>query len=404
MPQTGSEARVKILLSHNAYQQPGGEDAVFVAEAQLLAAKGHRILRYERHNDELNRLDVVDSISASINTVWSSTSYHTLLAFLERDKPDVAHFHNTFPLISPSAYYACADAGVPVVQTLHNYRLVCPAATFLRDGSVCESCLGRSVPWPGVAHACYRSSRSASAVVSAMLTVHRVKKTWNTKVDAYIALSEFARAKFIQGGLPPEKIRVKANFVSDPGAKSSAGDYAFYAGRLSEEKGLRILLSAWTRLNPTVPLHIAGDGPLHDEAVSEVESKRLKQVNFLGRVSAEEVLRWMRSARFLIAPSVCFENFPLSIAEAFACGVPVIASRLGAMQEIIEDGRTGLHFAAGDAEDLAAKIKWAWSHPEAMSEMGRVARKEYEAKYSPDQNYAALMDIYQQVCRSKVIS
>jgi glycosyltransferase involved in cell wall biosynthesis len=386
---------MKILVVHNTYQERGGEDAVVATEEQILAEDGHTVVRYRRGNDELKIAHPLRIALAGIETVWSSASNRELYRLIFLERPDVAHFHNTFPLISPAAYYACQDAGVPVVQTLHNYRLLCPAATFFRDGRVCESCMGRNVPWPGVVHGCYRDSRSATSAVSGMLTVHRALQTWNKKVDVYIALSEFARQKFIEGGLPPERIVVKQNFVHRaPEPKNGEGQYALCVGRLSEEKGIRVLLSAWSKLAASVPLRIAGDGPLHEEGVSEITRRRLKQVDFLGRLPVEDIFRWMRGARFLVFPSVCFENFPLAIAEAFACGLPVIASRLGAMAEIVADGKTGLHFTAGDDSDLAVKVDWAWMHPEEMRAMGQAARAEYEAKYTAEHNYQQLMSIY----------
>ena len=385
---------MKILAVHNAYQQRGGEDAVFAAETQMLESNGHEVVQYRRSNDELDGSGRLNTISTALNAVWSSTSHRELSGLLKLEKPDVAHFHNTFPLISPSAYYACADASVPVVQTLHNYRLLCPAATFFRDGAVCESCLGRSTPWPSIVHSCYRKSRATSAVVSSVLSVHNTVKTWKKKVDVFVALSEFARTKFIQGGLPAERIVVKPNFVLDPGIKISPGEYALYVGRLSEEKGIRVLLSAWKKLGVSVPLQIVGTGPLHEEVLSEIKRSDLKQVHCVGLLLHQEVLSLMHNARFLVFPSLWFEGFPVTIAEAFACGVPVITSRLGAMAEIVHDGRTGLHFAPGDVEDLAARVGWAWTHPAAMLEMGRAARKKYEAKYTPETNYKNLLAIY----------
>ena len=385
---------MKVLAVHNAYQQRGGEDAVFAAETQMLLSHGHDVVQYRRTNEELNGPGRLNTISTAINAVWSSTSHRELSSLLKLEKPDVAHFHNTFPLISPSAYYACADAGVPVVQTLHNYRLLCPAATFFRDGIVCESCLGRRMPWPSIVHSCYRKGRATSAVVSSMLSVHNALQTWKKKVDVFVALSDFARTKFIEGGLPAERIVIKPNFVLDPGMKTSLGEFALYVGRLSEEKGIRVLLSAWEKSQVSVPLQIAGTGPLHEEVASEIKRSELKQVNFGGLLPPRQALDLMHSARFLIFPSLWFEGFPVTIAEAFACGVPVIASRLGAMAEIVRDGRTGLHFAPGDAQDLAAKVGWAWEHPADMLEMGRAARQEYEAKYTPEKNYKSLLAIY----------
>jgi glycosyltransferase involved in cell wall biosynthesis len=386
---------MKILFLHNTYQQHGGEDAVVNAEARLLEAHGNVVVRHQRSNDELKEISGFGSLAAGVDSVWSRSSYRAVQKLLQEERPDIVHFHNTFPLISPSAYYACAKAGVPVVQTLHNYRLLCPAASFMRDGKVCESCLGWSVPWPGVVHGCYRDSRPATLATTAMLSVHRALDTWQNKVGTYIALSEFARGKFIEGGLPADRIAVKPNFVSQEREVSeSRAPYALYVGRLSEEKGIRTLLAAWKNLALAIPLYIAGDGPLFGEAITEI-SKKQNKIHALGQIPSAEVNRWMLGARFLVVPSQCFENFPVTIAEAFACGVPVIASRLGSMAEIIQDGLTGLHFNPGDPTDLATKVEWAWTHPEEMACMGRAARAEYEAKYTAEKNYTMLMQIYE---------
>jgi len=291
-----------------------------------------------------------------------------------------------------------------VVQTLHNYRLLCPAAIFQRDGRVCEDCLGH-VPWRGVLHACYRDSRAATAAVALMLSVHRWLGTWSKMVDCYIALTEFARAKFIEGGLPAEKIVVKPNFVHpDPMAvnhqssianhKSPQGS-ALFVGRLSPEKGVRTLLAVWRRLGNRIPLRVVGDGPLRVELEAEAVRHGLSSVCFHGWLAPERTIEVIKVARFLVFPSESYETFGRVAVEAFACAVPVIASRLGAMQEIVEDGRTGLHFTPGDADDLAAKVEWAWTHPDEMQEMGRAARAEYEFKYTAERNYPMLMEIYE---------
>jgi len=243
-------------------------------------------------------------------------------------------------------------------------------------------------------HACWRGSRAGTAVVVAMLTIHRLLKTWQEQVDRYIALTEFARQKFIEGGLPAEKIVVKPNFVHpDLGMGRHEGDYALFVGRLSPEKGIQTLLRAWRHLKG-VPLKIAGDGPLRAKLEGFVKNEGLEGVEILGRRPREDVFRLMREARVLVFPSEWYEGFPMTIAEAFACGLPVIASRLGAATEIVEDGRTGLLFEPGNPEDLAAKVKWAWQHPKEMEEMGREARQEYEQKYTAERNYEMLMDIY----------
>jgi glycosyltransferase involved in cell wall biosynthesis len=389
------EGEVKILVVHNTYQQRAGEEAVVGAEAGLLEANGHAVVRYERHNDELRGRGAVSGLEAAVETVWSSRSFREMAGLIGKERPDVAHFHNTFPLISPSAYYACAQAGVPVVQTLHNYRLLCPAAKFLRDGKVCEACLGRNVAWPGVVYGCYRGSRAATAAAAAMLAVHRGMGSWQTKVDAYVALSEFARRKFIEGGLPAERIVVKPNFVAgDLTLRTQPGGYVLFVGRLSEEKGPQLLLSAWRGMRMKIPLCIAGDGPLLEKLSREVGESSLGHIELVGRRTPDEVRALMRGARFLVFPSVWYEGFPMTIAEAFAGGLPVVASQLGSMAEIVQHGVTGLHFEPGVATDLAAKVEWAWDHPEELVRMGRAARAEYEAKYQPSTNYDILMNIY----------
>lgn len=382
----------KILMVHNRYRQPGGEDAVFAAETEILRKHGHEVVEYL---DDNRRIDGLNPLVAAANTVWSYASREKLSQVLRETKPDVVHFHNTFLQISPAAYYACWKTAQPVVQTLHNYRLLCPVATFFRDGHVCEDCLDRTPPWPAVLHGCYHNSRMQTAVVAAMLVFHRLLKTWQNQVHVYIALTEFVRRKFIEGGLPEEKIVVKPNFVySDPGIREGKGEYVLFVGRLSPEKGIKTLLWAWQYLQK-IPLKIVGDGPLMDEIRAYVKMHTLEWVELIGRCNHEEVLELMKGARFLVFPSEWYEGFPVTIAETFACGVPVIASRLGAMAEIVDDGRTGLHFEPGNSEDLAAKVKWAWTHLDQMLQMGREARAEYEAKYTAERNYKMLINIYE---------
>ena len=382
----------KILVVHNSYQQPGGEDTVFNAETALLRQRGHEVTEYREDNGRVNGMN---RITLAARTIWSRPTRDRCLGILRNVRPDVAHFHNTFPLVSPSAYSAFRQAGVPIVQTLHNYRLLCPTSTFFRDGHVCEDCLHKTPPWPGVMHGCYRGSCSQTAVVAAMLTVHRCLKTWKNQVDMYVALTEFSRRKFIEAGIPPDKIVCKPNSVHpDPGIREGSGSYALFVGRLSPEKGLFTLLRAWQHLK-AIPLKIAGDGPLMGEVKVFLRKQELSSVEVLGHCTREKVLRLMKGARFLVFPSEWYEGFALTIVEAFACGVPVLASRLGVMAEIIEDGRTGLHFKPGDAEDLKSKVEGAWRHPEQLQAMGRAAREEYEQKYTAERNYQRLMEVYQ---------
>jgi glycosyltransferase involved in cell wall biosynthesis len=386
---------MKLLLLHNRYQQPGGEDAVYEAEGKLLESHGHCVLRRTVSNDVV---PATPRLTLARNAIWNSAAYQDILTLLRKERPDVVHAHNTFPLLSPAVYYAAREAGVPVVQTLHNYRLLCPAASFYRDGRVCEDCLHARLPTPAVRHRCYRGSRSASAVVAAMLTVHRALRTWSRAVELFIALSEFARAKLIEGGLPATKMIVKPNFTEDPGVRARGGEYALFVGRLSEEKGIETLLGAWEALGALLPLKVIGDGPrAHQVAMA---SRTVRGVEWLGRRPREEVVAAMAQARFLLFPSVWYEAFPLTIIEAYALGVPVIASHLGTMTTLVKHRQTGLHFRAGDAADLVQAVRWALAHSEEMESMGRHARREYEAFYSPARNYELLMQAYGLVSKS----
>jgi glycosyltransferase involved in cell wall biosynthesis len=385
---------VKILIVHNYYKQPGGEDATVQRERALLSAAGHHVLTYFRHNWDIDQGSSLAKISTGSKAIWARDSYRELGALLRRERPDLAHFHNTFPLISPSACYACHDADVPVVQTLHNYRLFCAPGTFFRDGEICEECLEHSL-WRGVRYGCYRGSRPETAAVALTLTIHRKLRTWARIVDCYIAPTEFVRKKFVAAGLPPDKVFVKPHFVDpDPGERTSAGEYAIFVGRITEEKGLRTLIAAWASLGKRIPLVIVGDGPLRRELEREAVQQGVSEVRFQGSLANVDTIKTMKGAKFLIFPSEWYETFGTTIVEAFACGIPVLCSNLGAMQELVADGRTGLQFTPGDPADLAAKVNWAWSHPAEMDEMGRAARLEYEAKYTPKQNIDLLMTAY----------
>jgi glycosyltransferase involved in cell wall biosynthesis len=243
-------------------------------------------------------------------------------------------------------------------------------------------------------HGCYRDSRAQTAVVAAILTFHRWLNTWDEQVDAYIALTEFARQKFIQGGLPAEKMAVKPNFVApDPGMREDLGDYAIFVGRFSPEKKILTLLQGWRKLEG-IPLKLVGGGPKQGEVHWIIQESRLANVELLGWLPRDRMFAVMKKARCLIFCSEWYETFGLTMIEAFACGVPVVATRLGAMAEIVEEGRTGLLFTPGDPDDLSVKVEWAFTHPQEMAQIGRRARQEFEAKYTADRNCEALLNIY----------
>jgi glycosyltransferase involved in cell wall biosynthesis len=382
---------MKIVLVHNYYQQPGGEDAVFAAEAQLLESHGDQVIRYTAHNDQVAAHSMVALASA---TVWNRRVYREIRQLLRRERPDMVHVHNTLPLISPAVYYAARAERVPVVQTLHNYRLLCPNALLFRDGRICEDCVGKRVPYPAVVHACYRGSRAASAAVAAMLAAHRALGTWTEQVNLFIALTEFAKRKHVDGGLRAEMISVKPNFVDpDPGVGSGDGGYALFLGRLSPEKGINTLLAAWRELGSVMPLKVVGDGPLAcDVSAAAAASDRIE---WLGHRTPEEITPLLARARFLVCPSECYETFGRVVIEAFAAGLPVIATDVGSVGSLVKHGSTGLHFRSGDAMALASTVAWACAHPGEMQAMRRQSRGEYEARYTADRNYTMLMDAYQ---------
>ncbi|MFQ5571568.1 MAG: glycosyltransferase [Rhodothermales bacterium] len=382
---------MKILLVHNRYQQRGGEDLVYEAEGALLESRGHEVIRCEFSNDEINAYSALQKFALAGRTVWSGKSYRALARLVKQERPDVAHFHNTLPLISPSGYYAVRRQGCAVVQTLHNYRLTCLNGLLLRNNRPCEDCVGKTVLWPGVRHACYRDSRATSGAVAAMLALHRTLNTYHRVVDRYIALTPFARSKFLEAGLPTDKIVVKPNFLQDdPGPRHSPGDFALFVGRIAPEKGIDTLLKAWQRFSPPLPLKIVGQGPLTPSSPSEDDPT----VDWLGPRSRREVLALMKKAAFLVFPSICYEGLPMTIVEAYACSLPVIASRRGSMIDLVEAGRTGLHFDPQNADDLAATVRWWLDHPEAHRPMQHAARASYEHQFTAERNYQALMDIY----------
>lgn len=384
-----------VLVVHNRYQQAGGEEQVYEAEASLLEAHGHRVLRLEADNREV---DALGRWALAARTIWSSAAAKDVRQTVVSEGVDVVHFHNTLPLISPAAHRAAAEAGAVVVQTLHNYRLVCPRGMLLRNGRPCRDCVGRAVAWPGVVHACYRNSRTASGAVAAMLTTHWALGTWTERVHGYIALTGFARDQFIQGGLPAWRVSVKGPFVDpDPGPGTHAGDYFLFVGRLSPEKGIGLLLDAWQRLERPIPLRIVGDGPLADDVRRVADA--FPHVQWLGRQPSGRVRELMGAARALVFPSTWYEGFPLVIVEAFAVGLPVIAGRLGAMAEVIEHDGNGLLVAPVDPGALARAVQRLDGDETRRARLGGNARRAFESSYGAQHNYERLLAIYRRFGR-----
>lgn len=392
---------MKILAVHNYYQQPGGEDTAYEREVALLRKHGHEVLTYERSNLEVQGMGLAQKASIPLGMTWASAAALEIRELVRSKRPQVVHFHNTHFMISPAAYYACAAEGVPVIQSLDNPRLICPAASLYRQGRVCQDCMNKPVAWPGVLHACYRGSRSQTAAVAAMLSTHKLLGTWQRKVDVFLVATQFYRNKFIEAGLPAEKLLIKPHFVApDPQERSSQpGEYALFIGRLDPEKGITTLLQAWQQLGD-VPLRIRGSGPL----LPQVQAAAVEHANIqlVERLSEPELIELIKGARFLVWPSEgYYETFGFVAAEALACGVPVLASSHGVMAEMIQDGQAGLHIQPANAGDLAAKVRWAWEHPEEMMLLGKKGRRVYEERYAPARNYELLLSIYTQLIAQK---
>ena len=385
---------MNILVAHNRYTFAGGEDEACATEVNLLRRFGHHVVVYSQDNREI---DPADRWSTGVRSVWSTKDYAAVRKLIADEKLELLSVHNFFPLISPSVYYAARAEKIPVVQTLHNYRLLCPAATFLRDGMICEDCLGKVVPWPGIVHRCYRDSLLQTTSVAGMLSLHTMVGTWKNLVDRYIALTPFMRDKFIAGGFPAERIVVKPNSVEDAGVGLGQHDNFVFAGRLCKEKGVAVLLQAWAATTTTRKLKIIGTGP--DEMSLRAYAARLPNVEFLGQISREQVNHELAVAAALVFPSVWYEGLSRVVVEAFSKGTPVIASDLGPMPSIVTANRTGILFKTGDALDLTAKLS---AFPSAGPELGSfraAAREEYERLYTDEVVYRDLMKIYKSVLR-----
>lgn len=376
---------MRILAVHNAYRQYGGEDSVFSAEVDLLRSAGHQVDVLHESNDAIT--GIAAQAATALFAAYNPAGRRKMAEAVWRSRPDIVHVHNFFPRLSPSIFDACSEAGVPIVWTLHNYRVACANGLLFRDGAPCEDCLG-GMPLRAVTRRCYRGSAGGSAAVAAMIGWHRLAGTWRNKVTRFIALSEFARGKFIKAGLPPERIIVKPNFAPDPGRPSDQARSGFiYVGRLSVEKGVRTLVEAWREID--APLTLIGDGP----ELPALRATAPANVTVVGQRSREEVYDALSRTSAMVLPSECYENCPMTVLEAMALGTPVIASRIGALAEYVEDGITGFHFAAGDAEDLARVVRRT-SSGYVLGEAGTAARLAYEARFSPASNLEQLLSVY----------
>lgn len=381
---------MRVLLFHNHYQQAGGEDAVAANEHRLLADQGHDVRLATRDNSSITGARA--RIDAWRNVAWSEEGRRWATAEIESFRPDIVHVHNFFPLISPSVFDAAASLDVPVVLTLHNFRITCASGMLLRDGLPCEKCVAGSPVW-GLVHRCYRNSALGSSALVRMISRNRRRGTWQNLVTRFVALSEFSKSKFVQAGLPADRILVKPNFLAaDPGLGDGSGDYLLYLGRFGPEKGLPFLMDAWERTRAGGRLLIAGDGPLRKEVQNWADGR--DDVDFVGWVDHAQALSYLKAARGLVLPSLCYENQPMTLVEAYATGVPVVGTRHGSLGELIEEGRTGALVNPGDASGLASAMDRVMNGGADWSSWSSGARACFENRFTADRGYQDLMRVY----------
>jgi glycosyltransferase involved in cell wall biosynthesis len=389
----------KVLVAHNFYRVAArsGEDAVYGTEGAMLERAGLEVVRFEKHSEAIYQEGVTAKIRAASDASYSKSVYRELTQLLQTTRPDLAHFHAHFPLLSPSAFQACIDSGIPVVVTLHNFRLNCAAGTLFRDSMICEKCWGAS-PWPAVRHRCYQHSFLASAAAVRAQFAYRELITRGVWINQYVALTEFARGKHIEIGVPKERITVKGNTVANPPRMGAGtGDYALYVGRLGPEKGVRTILEAWELLGSAAPkLKMAGEGPLAQEILSKTAASNLN-IELLGPLPRPSVMELMKNARMLVFASRWYEGFPLVIVESLACGTPVLGSRIGGIPELIIEGVTGTLVPPADAKALAQGVLRLSQLLAAHGDMRASCRNEFDRRHSPDQNLRELLGIYNTV-------
>lgn len=387
---------MKILILHNHYLESGGEDAVVCAEKSLLERYGHKVILYERFNKDIERYNILKKIRLLWKDIfWSEDTYKDLKRLIRQEKPDIAHIHNIFLLLSPSVYDALKEEHIYVVQTLHNYRFICLNGLFFRNNHICEECLIKKNSFHSVIHRCWRNSFLLSLCLYRMLNAYSLKMAISKKIDAYIALSEFSKAKFVRWGLPANRIFIKPNFiVSEVKPNKNGKDYAVFVGRLVNYKGVDTVISAFQKIR-YFGLKIIGSGPLLKRL--QRMTKNSPNIELLGYLGHERTLEYIRESSFLIFPSICYENMPRVIVEAFSVGVAVIGSNIGATQELVRDGITGLLFNPADSDGLRQRIEYLIKNKDTLAKMRDNAYQEYQEKYTAEKNYSALIDIYKKV-------
>lgn len=389
-----------VLMAHNYYKVPGGEDTVFHNEVNMLEKNGHKVIKYTRHNDEI-KSGILSKLKLGIDTIFSLKTYKEVKKLIDENDIDVVHVHNTLPLISPSIYYAARNKKVPIVQTIHNFRLLCPGATFTRCGEICEDCVSKSLE-QSLKHKCYRNSLFQTFIMYTMLKLHRIIGTYD-KIN-YITLTEFNKQKLSTLVKDESKIHVKPNFVEKREyIERTLEDYFVYIGRLDDIKGINFLVEAWKNIDKNINLYIIGTGPEEEKLKHTISENRLNNVKLLGFMKREDAFKVIEKSRAIIIPSKWYEGFPMTIAESFSLGVPVIGSNIGNIKSIIENKSSGLLFEINDVEDLKKVVENTFYSKEKNKILGENAYKEFNVKYTDIVNYKKLREIYIEIVGDKSV-
>ena len=386
---------MKVCLVHNEYGALSGEEVVVNATADLLRERGHTVVPLMRSSAEIPRMRL-GKVRAFLSGIYNPASRRAMRKILADQRPDVVHVHNVFPLISPSILPECKKASVPVVMTVHNYRLVCPTGLHMIGGTVCEKCRHGKEFWCAIKNC--TGSFAKSLGYSIRNYVARKRRFFLDNVDVFVVLSEFQRQRFIQDGIDAARIAVVPNMVGvdNDGMPGLNGEFVGYIGRVSPEKDVGSLMAAAAECE-NIPFKAAGSY----QAMEHLPKQAPPNFEFLGHLDRKEVAAFYNSARMIVLPSVWFETFGIAIVDAMMHSKPVVCSRIGALPHIVDDGKTGLLFEPGNAEDMAEKIKYLWDRPDLCHQMGEAARRKAEREYSRDKYYERLMGVYHKAIGSE---
>jgi glycosyltransferase involved in cell wall biosynthesis len=384
--------QVKILLIHNFYQQFGGEDAAALADKALLESHYEDVLFYTRDNSEIHDFTWVNKLLFPAQVFYSRRTKRDLQKIVKERRPNIALIHNFFPLVSPSVYHFLHSRGIPIIQVIHDFRFFCPNGWFFTQGQICERCKAGNY-LNAVRFRCYRDSYLSSTLAASSIGLNR-RRGMLEKITAFICLTDFLKQKLLEGGIPEEKIFIRPHFM-DTSAVAPCyrkGEYALYLGRISPEKGIWTMVRAFQRLK-RVRLKIAGTGPMEAALGRYVKENAVENVELVGFKSGADKWKLLADSLFVVAPSECYETFGLAVLEAYAAGKPVVASNLGSLPYVVEDGKSGVLFEPGNVEDLIEKVNGLLANPSSIASMGSHARGLAEMKYSPGQSYRTLLDI-----------